>query len=193
MKTLPFGLMYNEEELIQGCLQEDPRKQERLYQLFASRMLAVCLRYTRSRMEAEDILQEGFIKVFLNIGEFRRECPLEQWIKRVMVNTALKHIRQGSLIIISQELPQLEVQAVEEEPIFLSEFTLNDLFTLVHSLPTGYQTVFNLYAIEGYSHKEIAELLGISEGTSKSQYARARQQLQEMVRRQQHVPNLRVS
>ena len=178
--TLP---MQNEDELIRACLRQEPPQQRRLYELYAGRMLVVCLRYTKNRMEAEDILQEGFIKVYQNLEKFRKECPLEQWIKRIMINTALKHLRGQHLVVFDDELPVFERAATDESTV-LSDYNFQELLKLIQSLSPGYQAVFNLYAIEGYTHKEIGEMLGISEGTSKSQYARARYQLQTVLTQQ---------
>ncbi len=174
--------MQSEDELIRGCLRQEPVHQRRLYDYYAARMLTVCLRYTKNRMEAEDILQEGFVKVFHNLEKFRKECPLEQWIKRIMINTALKHLRGQNLVIFDDELPVFEQVSVEESSV-LAEYSFQELLKMIQSLAPGYQAVFNLYAIEGYTHKEIAEMLEISEGTSKSQYARAKNILQEMITR----------
>jgi RNA polymerase sigma factor (sigma-70 family) len=192
MKHRSTGFMYNEDALIAGCLRAEPKSQQALYELFAGRMLVVCLRYTKNRMEAEDILQEGFLKVFGSLADFRRECPLEAWVKRIMINTALKHIRQGSLVVVTAENPALEYQAGGEE-ITLSDYSFVELLRLIQQLAPGYQAVFNLYAIEGYNHREIAEILGISEGTSKSQYARARSQMQAWILQSQIPASVKVS
>jgi RNA polymerase sigma factor (sigma-70 family) len=173
--------MLDEKELIKGCAKNDRTLQKKLYELYCKRMLAVALRYSKNRLEAEDILQESFIKVFNNIKNFRKECPLEQWIKRIVINTALKQNRSKLYLY-----PAIDIQGMEEsiadEEFTLSSFSLQELLGMIQSLAPRYQIVFNLYAIEGYQHNEIAEMLGIQEGTSKSQYARARAQLQNMIR-----------
>ncbi|GAB4131420.1 MAG: RNA polymerase sigma factor [Raineya sp.] len=143
-------------------------------------MLVVALRYTSGRLEAEDVLQESFIKVFKNIHSFRQDCSLETWIKRIVINTALKQNRSKLYLF-----PALDVQDLSEDyqesTEFLSQLHYEDLLAMVQKLAPRYRVIFNLYAIEGYQHNEIAEMLGISEGTSKSQYSRAKQVLKEMI------------
>lgn len=179
--------MVNEEELINGCCKSDRNYQRRLYEKYSRRMLVVCLRYTKNQLEAEDILQESFIKVFDNIQKFRRECPLESWIKRIVINTALKNNRSKLYLY-----PAVDVEHIEEdfrEDMTISNYNYKELLDLIRKLPHIYQVVFNLYAIEGYQHKEIAEMMGTTEGTSKSQYSRARVILQKIVR--QHFENMK--
>ncbi len=146
--------------------------------------MAICLRYAPTNFEAEDIMQEGFVKVFANIQNFKKDCPLEFWIRRIMINTALKHLRQKSLLTVSHETE--EVASISSDTYNLTGYSLDELMGIIQSLAPRYRMVFNLYAIEGYNHKEIGEMLGISEGTSKSQYSRARAILQDMLARQEH-------
>lgn len=171
----------SETELIDGCLAGSRLMQKHLYERFAGRMMAVCLRYAQTTFEAEDVLQEGFITVFKNLSSFRRECPLEFWIRRIMVNAALRqHRRNASLVAVSDgEYPE---ELADEEFTF-SNYGFEDLLAMVQELAPRYRMVFNLFAIEGYGHKEIGEMLGISEGTSKSQYSRARAILKSKVER----------
>jgi RNA polymerase sigma factor (sigma-70 family) len=171
----------SEAELIDGCLGGSRLMQKHLYERFAGRMMAVCLRYAQTTFEAEDVLQEGFITVFRNLSSFRRECPLEFWIRRIMVNAALRqHRRNAPLVAMSEgEYPE---ELVNEE-FTLANYGFEDLLALVQELAPRYRMVFNLFAIEGYGHKEIGEMLGISEGTSKSQYSRARAILKSKVER----------
>lgn len=152
--------------------------------------MAVCLRYSRTSFEAEDIMQEAFIKVFEHIGTFKGECPLEFWIRRIMVNTALKHHRK--MMHISSVADTDKIEAIPEEEFILSRYSYEDLLMMVQSLAPRYQLIFNLYAIEGYNHKEIATMLDISEGTSKSQYSRARAILKEMLERHEAKYNERI-
>lgn len=170
-----------EEELITGCLAGRQLVQKQLYDKYAARMMAVCLRYAQTTFEAEDVLQEGFLTVFRTLGSFRRECPLEFWIRRVMVNAALRqHRRNAPLVAVSDA----EYPAALASPEFtLSNYSFQELLVLVQELAPRYRMVFNLYAIEGYNHREIGELMGISEGTSKSQYSRARAILQAKLER----------
>ena len=165
--------------LADGCARGDRIAQKALYNRFSRKLMAFCLRYSRSTAEAEDILQEGFIKAFDHIKGFRHESKLETWLTRIMINTALNHQRKKLYLF-----PMFDVEKVplrEEEKVSLSEFNLNELMAFVQSLPDGCRIVFNLFAIEGYSHKEIADMLSISEGTSKSQFSRARQLLQQRI------------
>lgn len=180
--------MLSEEELIAGCCKNDRNIQKQLYEKYCRRMLVVCLRYTKNQLEAEDILQESFIKVFDNIKKFRKECPLEAWIKRIVINTALKNNRSKLYLHPAVDLEHIENDF--NENITLSNYNYRELLEIVRQLPPRYQIVFNLYAIEGYQHKEIAEMLGITEGTSKSQYSRARVILQRIVK--DHYENLEV-
>ncbi len=177
--------MLDEEALIDGCIRGDRATQRTLYERFCRKMLVVCLRYSKGQQEAEDILQEAFIKVFDHIRHFRRECPLEGWIRRIVVNTALNHNRSKLYLYPALDLEEVE-QAVDENTT-LAGLHFEELLAMVQQLAPRYQVVFNLYAIEGYSHREIAELLDISEGTSKSQFARSRVILQQMIAEKQKV------
>lgn len=169
-----------DDEIIRSCIAGDARAQKQLFEKYTRRMMGLCLRYAAHRAEAEDMLQEGWIKVFRNLHQFRFEGSAEGWIKKVIVNTCLELLRKNKKMA-----NHLEVEAAEE--IAVSEFnssdviSAKDLMKMIHKLPSGYRTVFNLYAIEGYSHKEIGEMLGINENTSKSQYSRARAHLQKML------------
>jgi RNA polymerase sigma factor (sigma-70 family) len=171
--------MLSENELIAGCRDGNRKMQHELYQRFADKMFVVCLRYVPARLEAEDVLQEAFIKVFNKIGQVRGEASLASWVKRIVVNTALNHQR-GKLYMY----PMVDVDGIHnmaDQELTLSAYTFQELLGLIQELPSGCRVIFNLYAIEGYNHKEIAELLDISDGTSKSQYARARQLLQSRI------------
>jgi len=170
-----IALMLNENELIEGCRKGDRVFQKALYERYCRKMMVVCLRYSKSTLEAEDILQEAFVKIFHGIKDFRQEAKLETWITRIMVNTALNSQRKKLYLYPMVDVEEISLPAQE---VSLSGVNFNQLMEMVQSLPQGCQIVFNLFAIEGFSHKEIAEMLGISEGTSKSQYARARTLLQ---------------
>lgn len=171
--------MHTDGELVEGCLKGDRKMQHMLYQQYAGKMFMVCLRYAPGRLEAEDILQEAFIKVFDKIGQYRAEASLASWIRRVVVNTALNSQRSKLYMYPMVDMENMHGMAGQEAT--LSAYQLQDLLQLIQELPSGCRLVFNLYAIEGYSHKEIGELLEVSEGTSKSQYARARQLLQSRI------------
>jgi RNA polymerase sigma factor (sigma-70 family) len=175
--------MHNEADLIEGCIRGDRKMQYELYERFAPKMFGVCLRYASNNEEAEDILQEGFIKVFKKMGSYRSEGSFEGWIRRIFVNTAIEHFRRKTHL---QPITEKEENTVEGKYLsVLDSLAEKDIVQLVQQLSPGYRTVFNMYVIEGYSHKQIAEQLGISEGTSKSQLSRAKQILQELV--QKHI------
>ena len=170
-----------ESDLISGCIDGDRRMQEELYRRFSPRMYAVCLRYAGSAEEAEDILQEGFIKIFKKLNTFRSEGSFEGWIRRIFVNTAIEHFRRKRYL---QPVTDKEENTLEGNYLsVLDNLAERDILDLVQQLSPGYRTVFNMYVVEGYTHKEIGDMLGISEGTSKSQLSRAKIILQDMVRK----------
>ncbi len=175
--------MHVHKELIEGCIKGNRQSQRELYDLFSGRMYMVCLRYTKSQQEAEDVLQESFIKVFKSIKNFRGESRLEYWIKRIVINTALNNQRKKLYMYPMVDVEETKDVFVEEG--IMSGYGLEELLGMIRELPTGCQIVFNLFAIEGYSHKEIAEKLNISEGTSKSQFSRAKKLLQEQILKEQ--------
>ncbi len=170
-----------ESDLIKGCLEGDRKMQETLYQRFSPKMYAVCLRYAQQESDAQDLLQEGFIKVFNNLHRFRNEGSFEGWMRRVFVNTAIEHFRKKSAHFIS--VSEKEENTIEDVDInALDQLAAKDIIRIIQELSPGYKQVFNLYVVEGYSHKEIGEMLQISEGTSKSQLARAKMILQKKVK-----------
>jgi RNA polymerase sigma factor (sigma-70 family) len=170
--------MYSEDDLVSRCLNNDPKAYEDFYKRFAPKMYGVCMRFAKNQMEADDILQEGFIKVFTNLGSFRNEGSLEGWVRRTIVNTAINLYKKNVKYLKDIDIEQAEVVQYSE-PNSLDKITVEELLNMVGELPTGYRMVFNLNVIEGYSHKEISQLLEISENTSKSQLSRARQALQK--------------
>jgi len=170
---------YTIDSLLEGCRKGDRKAQEILYKTLASRMMGICMRYAKDTYEAEDVLQMGFVKVFQKISEFRGEGSFEGWIRRIMVNTAIESYRKNL-----RNLNVVDIDEVYDQPQSTFDMTgleLKDLLKLVQQLSNGYRLVFNMYVIEGYSHKEIAGLLGISEGASKSQLSRARTILKEKI------------
>ena len=169
-----------DEQLIKGCVDEDPVAQKLFYERFARKMMGVCLRYAQDQYEAEDILQDGFVKVFQKIGTFRGSGSLEGWVRRTIVNTALDNIRKTKIFQQHVDLDNAE-SLVSSEGLVLENIAANDLLKLICTLPTGYRTVFNMFAIEGYSHKEIADQLNISENTSKSQFRKAKAYLRKLM------------
>lgn len=166
-------------ELIEACIKGDRVAQKSLYDIFSKKMYMVCLRYTKSQQEAEDVLQDSFIKVFKNLKGYRGDSRLDYWIKKIVINTALNSQRKKLYMYPMVDID--DVQNTVSHSKALTDFHLEELLKMIRELPTGCQTVFNLFAIEGYSHKEIAEMLEVSEGTSKSQFSRARKLLQEKI------------
>lgn len=170
-----------ESDLISGCIEGNRRMQEELYRRFSPRMYAVCLRYAGNAEEAEDILQEGFIKIFKKLDSFRREGSFEGWVRRIFVNTAIEHFRRKRYL---QPVTEKEESTLEGNYLsVLDNLAERDIMELVQQLSPGYRTVFNMYVVEGYTHKEIGDILGISEGTSKSQLSRAKMILQDLVKK----------
>lgn len=169
----------DDQELIKACLKGKRTGQKELYDKYAPKMFGICLRYAKNYHLAEDLLQEGFIKVFRNLDGFRGTGSFEGWVRRIFVNTAIEHYRKNNLLYSVSEPTEAEAGPVQNDA--MDNLSVADLLKLVNELSDGYRMVFNLYAIEGYTHKEIGEMLGISEGTSKSQLARARNILKQKV------------
>ena len=168
------------EKLIRGCLNGNRNAQKQFYEHFAPSLMGVCLRYAGDADMAEDFMQEGFIRIFTRLNSFRSEGPIEGWVRRVMVNTALEILRKNDVLKHSVDI-ETAFSVSDTLPDAFRQLTADELLNHLQALPAGFRTVFNLFAIEGYSHQEIAEMLNISEGTSKSQYARARAWLQKRI------------
>jgi RNA polymerase sigma-70 factor (ECF subfamily) len=178
----------DEHQLVRNCLRENKDAQRQLYTQYAGVMMGVCYRYTKSVADAEDVLQEGFIKVFRNLRQYKGDGELGAWIRRIMVTTAINYLKKNAryqselvftdepLHAVSTDDPELRMEAKE-------------LAALVRQLPPGYQTIFNLHAVEGYTHVQIGTMLGIQEGTSRSQYARARALLISWLQRNDQYKN----
>jgi RNA polymerase sigma factor (sigma-70 family) len=176
----PQRTVMTDEELVQGCIAGDPTAQKALYQRFARKMMSICMRYANDREQAQDMLQDGFVKVFQKLDYYRGDGPLGGWIARTMVNTALDHLRRNKPYEYSVDLTEAE-HLHQEDASVLSSMTTEELMALIQALPTGYRTVFNLFVIEGYAHKDIGDMLGISENTSKSQFMKARAYLRKLL------------
>jgi RNA polymerase sigma factor (sigma-70 family) len=176
--SLLRSIEMTEEQLVSGCISQDALAQKELYNRFSRKMFGVCLRYAESKEEAEDLLQEGFIKVYLNLSSFKAVGSLEGWIRKVMVNMAIENFRKQKIKLSGEDVPE---DHADEENI-LSSLHAGEIVKIIQAMPKGYRAVFNLYAIEGYNHREIGELLGINENTSKSQYSRARAYLAEQIK-----------
>ena len=168
-----------ERQLIEGCKQRIPKCQKGVFDRYAGKMLAVCRRYARHEMEAEDMMQDGFVKVYRYIDTFGDKGSFEGWVRRIMVNTALKHCSKSAFKNESIGVETMPENSIN--PKVFSKIGIDELMKLVSDLPDGYRIVFNLYAIEGFSHKEIADSLGIGESTSRSQLVKARRILQKKV------------
>jgi RNA polymerase sigma factor (sigma-70 family) len=164
--------------LAEECVNGNIRAQRALFDKYASKMMGVCLRYTKNTNEAEDVLQDGFIKVYQKLKDYKKEGSLEGWIRRIMVNTSLDQLRKNTRQLGDTAIDDVDYK-VEGSSFVIEQLMADDLLKLIQQLPEGYKMVFNLYAIEGYSHQEIGETLGITESTSKSQYSRARAYLRE--------------
>lgn len=172
MTTLPI------DTLIVECIKGKRNSQKALYDLYAEKMFPICLRYSKNRMDAEDILQEGFIKLFTNLQKFRGEGSFEGWVRRIFVNTAIEHLRKAERTVSgTDELSNY----IDTHATALDSLFEKDLVKVVDTMSTGYRTVFHLYAIEGHSHKDIARHLNITESTSKSQFSRAKAILRNML------------
>jgi len=157
-------------KLIKKCANNDRKAQEEIYQLFAGKLFSVCLKYSKNKQEAQDNFQDGFVTIFEKIGQFKFNGSFEGWMKRVMINTVLLKYRNKTVLnIVTEEIPDEVIVDIDDE-----EISLDFLLNLIQSLPDRYRMVFNLYVLDGYSHKEISKMMHIAEGTSKSNLARAR-------------------
>jgi len=179
MKTTLTTRFLTEDELVAECRLGNPRAQRVLYDRLAGKMLTVCKRYLRSQEDAEEVLMLGFVKVFRGLEQYRHEGSLVGWVRRIMANTALSFLRSKRPLHVDIEESTASLTPVAA--LAESDMAAADIMELVHKLPAGYRKIFNMYAVEGYSHVEISNLLGISEGTSKSQFSKARAYLQRQL------------
>jgi RNA polymerase sigma factor (sigma-70 family) len=176
-----------EEELIRGCIREEAACQRQLFNQYASRMLGVCNRYARNAADAEDILQDAFIKIFDKIHQFKFEGSFEGWVRRIMVNTALKKysLRRYEKEVVGYEITDRDESTID--PSAYAHLNQKEILELINNLPDGYRLIFNLYVLEGFPHEEIAEMLHIQPGTSRSQLVKARTMLQKQILQLQKV------
>lgn len=174
-----------DKELIQGCIRENKACQRALYQRYAPKMMSVCLRYARHRLEAEDLLQEGFIKVFDNMYRFEFRGSFEGWVRRIMINTALKNYNKSSFK--KERIGIHDYEGGSADPVIVAQLSREEIMAEVNRLPDGYRVVFNMYIVDGYSHKEIADQLGIGESTSRSQLVKARKMMQARIMELQKI------
>jgi len=177
-----------EEELIAGCLSGNRQAQRQLYDTYSRRFMAICMRYLKDQQQAEDVMIQSFMKIFEKLSQFQGKGSFEGWMKRIVVTQALMTLRSNRQLALSVSLE--EATDNWESTTELTQLEAAELMELVQSLPLGYRTVFNLFAIEGYSHQEIGELLGITESTSKSQLNRARSVLKEKITSLQLQPKI---
>ncbi len=169
----------NEEQMVNKCLEKDTLAQKQLFDFYSKRMMGVCLRYSKDMDEAKDVLQMGFIKVFEKLDMYNHKGSLEGWIRKIIVNTALDNIRKNKKLQNNVNIEKVDYQINNYSETAVEALSVQDLLKVIQNMPTGFRTVFNMYVIEGYSHKEIAEELNVSVSTSKSQFSRARAYLQK--------------
>lgn len=166
-------------EIIDGCIQGEKRAQDRLYKKFASLLFGICLRYTKNKMEAQDVLQDVFVKIYNNIHTYHHDGSFEGWMRRIAVNTSITNYRRNLKHAYQDDVD--DVVRSKDEPVYAEdlEYTAEEMMNCIQKLPMGYKTVFNLYVVEGFMHKEISDMLGIDVNTSKSQLSRAKTYLQK--------------
>jgi len=179
----------SEEVLVKECIAGNRAYQEMLYRKFSRRMLGVCYRYARNKEEAEDCLQDAFVRVFKNLQQYKATGSLEGWVKRIVINTILENMRKKSMMYKVVDMEEAFDETGHDD--LLDNINIQDLVKLIQALAPGYRAVFNLFAIEGYTHREIAKQLGITEGTSKSQYACARKILRRKLKEQSEEISIR--
>ena len=182
--------MLNEQELVTACISNDRIAQRKLYEAFAGKLLVVCNRYVQSEEEAEDILQDAFVKIFTSLNTFKFECPLSMWMRKIVVNTALNYLRSQKNIKFNEDIADHTNLPQIGEANSLDGIHFQELLGMIQELPNGCRVIFNMFIIEGYQHNEISDMLGVSIGTSKSQVSRARILLQEMIRKTEMINKL---
>jgi RNA polymerase sigma-70 factor (ECF subfamily) len=166
--------MISENELIDGCLNNDRKAQKLLYEKYSSKMFGVCMRYAKSK---EDILSDSFVQVFVKLSSFKREGSFEGWIRRIVVNTSITAYRNNLKFNLNDEISEVH-QLSDDNETAIDLLNVQQIKSIIQQMPDGYRMIFNLYVIEGYNHREIADLVGINEGTSKSQFSKAKKWLQ---------------
>ena len=169
-----------EQELINGCIADRPKAQKSLFDIYAHKLYVVCLRYMKDQMRAQDVLQDAFVKIFAHISNYKSEGAFEGWLKKIAVNACLDQLRKDKKLMTDVSIDDVS-HKLSTNSFSAEKLMADDLLKLVQALPDGYRTVFNLFAIEGYSHQEISSQLGISESTSKTQYLRARAYLKDRI------------
>ncbi len=170
------------DQIVEGCLRNERLAQKRLYDLYAGRMAAVCQRYVGDKDDALDLMHDGFVKVFTNLGQYNGNGSFEAWMRKIFVNVSLERLRKNDALRGSEDVNGETFQMDNGDESVIEKMSAAEIMQLISELPVGFRTVFNMYAIEGYSHQEIAARLGINEVTSRSQFSRARAVLQEKIR-----------
>ena len=168
-------------KIVEKCRVYDKKAQKELYDVYSPVLFGICLRYSNSKADAEDILQEGFIKIFTKINNYSGKGSFEGWMRRIVVNTSISHYHKNKKHKEIYDIDEIKETELEGSTFESIDYTKEELFSVINNLPEGYRIIFNLYAIEGYKHKEIAIKLNISENTSKSQYSRAKSKLKKML------------
>lgn len=171
-----------EQELIAACKRQDRTAQRKIYEKYSSRMFAICLRYAKDRELAKDFLQDGFVTVFSKISSYKNDGSFEGWMRRIFINTALMSLRKSDVLKNAEDVDTPKIDVSYSDNI-LEKIDGQKIFALIREMPVGFRTVFNLSVIDGFSHQEIANQLGISEGASRSQLSRARSWLQERIKK----------
>ena len=179
------SIAVHDKDLIIGCIKKDRECQRKLYAKYAGKMMTVCLRYARHYAEAEDILQDGFIKVFKNISKFKHQGSFEGWVRRIMINTALSNFKKSSYQ--KEYIGTENYQEGAYDPRAISNLSEEEIMNEIAQLPDGYKVVFNMYVVDGFSHREVAEKLNITESTSRSQLVKARRMLQKKLHELQKI------
>ncbi|MDD2797486.1 MAG: sigma-70 family RNA polymerase sigma factor [Bacteroidales bacterium] len=174
----------SEKELIESCLKNDRKAQKELYDRYSRKMMGVCFRYTGDSETAKDMLQDGFIKIFASLSTFQFNGSFEGWMRRIFVNTCLEHLRKNDILHDAADLDHAAAPLSGSSYSVVESMSANDLMKIIGELPKGFRLIFNMYEIEGYSHKEIAEVLGITESTSRSQLTRAKQLLKNRINKE---------
>jgi RNA polymerase sigma-70 factor (ECF subfamily) len=178
----------NETQLITGCLNGDRKAQRSLYDTYSRKMLGICMRYVNDREVARDLLQDGFVKVFTSLQSFEGTGSLEAWMRVIFVNEALGYLRRADVLHKYEDIAAAD-NIPDDSESAISKMSVKELMAIIGRLPVGFRTVFNMYTVEGYSHKEIARALDITESTSRSQYVRARRWLQEQIKKSGYCPD----
>lgn len=177
------------DHIIKECKKEDPKYQKQLYEAYAPLFMSICLRYMKNRAEAEDVLIESFYQIFSKLNTYKGEGSFEGWMKRIVVNKALMELRKNNVLNLSVELNSIKEPSQAEEVI--DNLFYDELLEMLNELPPGYRTVFNLYVLEGYKHREIGDMLGISINTSKSQLILAKKKMREIYKKKQIIKNVK--